>query len=337
VILTLTLNATVDRVLSVPGFRPGGVLRAELKEFIPAGKGFNVSRVLAELGARSVAAGIVGAAEVDFYAETFRELGVEPRLYDLAQPTRSNVTIVDPESDRETHLREVGPKVPGGTIDLLESELFPRRSGRNRTAAPSAGVLAFCGSLPRGITPKRLAGILGSARRFGYRLFVDTSGPALQGAWDLRPEILSINAEELGELSGEVVADPAQALAAARSLLVAPAPRSPCSAKPSFATQGEAEPIPDPLFLVKLGARGALAVTRSAAWRAHPPRISARNTVGAGDAFNAGYLARESAGVPEALGFAAACGAAQAASPAVGRLRRADVERLAGKVRVEPV
>jgi 1-phosphofructokinase len=166
--------------------------------------------------------------------------------------------------------------------------------------------------------PKRLAEILASARRFGHRLFVDSSGPALQAAWKLRPEILSVNAEELGELGGRNTAGPAEALAAARRLLAA---------------AGEWSPA----ILVKLGAAGALAVTHSAAWRAHPPRVTARNTVGAGDAFNAGYLARESSGVAEALGFAAACGAAQAASPAVGRLRHADVARLAARVRVEPI
>ncbi|HOX08932.1 MAG TPA: PfkB family carbohydrate kinase [Planctomycetota bacterium] len=315
-ILTLTLNPTVDRVLAVPGFRPGGVRRAELLDLIPAGKGFNVSRVLAALGVPSTAAGPVGAAEIPLYRAAFGPLGVRLRLFPFPRPTRSNVTVIDPRAGTETHLRELGPAVPAGALARLTRGLF----GRSRRAAGSAGVLAFCGSLPPGMGQAGLLGALRAARRSGRRLFVDSSGQPLRTAWRLRPEILSVNAEELAGLTGRPTDCPSAALAAARALLVA----------------GRGADGPgDRLILVKLGARGALAVGAAGAWRAIPPAIRARNTVGAGDAFNAGFLAAESRGVPAALALAAACGAAQAASPALGRLDPARVASLARALRVE--
>ncbi len=317
-IVTLTLNAAVDRVLSVPGFRPEGLLRAELRDLIPAGKGFNVSRVLAEMGVRTLAAGIVGADEVELYSRSFRELGVETLLCAHPGATRSNITILDPESGAETHLRERGPKVPAGVLDRLESKLFPDRGGRASRTGSRGEFLAFCGSLPPGVAPERLGRILALARRVGRRLLVDTSGAALRSAWKLRPEVLSVNAEELAELAGRRISDPDGAASAARKLLAA---RRRAGGRGGLT------------ILIKLGGEGAVAVTASGAWSARPPAMEVRNTVGAGDAFNAGYLARESLGLPEALAFAVACGSAQAASRGLGRLRSSRAGRLAGRVR----
>jgi len=313
-IFTLTLNPAVDRVLAVPGFAPGGVQRAELVALLAAGKGFNVSRILAELGAASVAAGLVGRSEEGLYAGSFRALGVETVLAAFAAPTRGNVTILDPQAGTETHLRERGPEAPGEAVARLEQALLAR-------LAPGDW-LVFCGSLPPGIPPERPSGLLGAARSRGAQLFADTSGAALPAVWALRPEVLSVNAAELGELAGSPVEGAGQAVEAARRLLGVPGPQ------PSGR---------EPLLLIKLGAQGAVAVTASGAWQARPAAVAARNTVGAGDAFNAGYLAREAAGLPAALAFAVACGAAQVASGALGRLRRAEAERLAGRVRAEPL
>jgi 1-phosphofructokinase len=297
-IYTVTLNAAVDRVLRVPGFAPGGVRRAELVELLAAGKGFNVSRILAELGAPSAAAGLVGESELRFYEGSFRALGVPVILAGFAAPTRSNVTVLDPQSGTETHLRERGPEVPEQALGRLEVELLPRLA--------AGDVLAFCGSLPPGLAPERAARLLEGARSRGARLFADASGPALKAVRELGPEVLSVNAEELGELSGGAVGGPGPAAEAARELLGAP----------------------QAVVLVKLGAGGAVAASRAGAWHARAPEVCAGNTVGAGDAFNAGYLAREAAGLAKALGFAVACGSAQVASGALGRLRRAEAERL---------
>jgi tagatose 6-phosphate kinase len=342
-IFTLTLNATVDRVLSSPGFaaRPAGLHRAELVALIPAGKGFNVSRILSELATRSVAAGLVGRSERGLYADAFASLGVETILASIDAPTRSNVTVLDPESGQEAHLRERGPEVPPDAIDELERSLLP--------GLQPGDTLVVCGSLPPNFPPERLGGFLATARKRGARLFVDASGPALSAAWELRPDVLSINEEELAELgvqgSGVSSASPC---VAKRGLLLCEAALR-CVAR--VAEQGGQElvtatracllaPSPWPLapvVLIKLGPRGALAVSKDAAWRASPPKVEAKNTVGAGDAFNAGFLAREAQGVEKALAFAVACGSAQVESGMLGRLRRGEAERLAARVEVAAI
>jgi 2-dehydro-3-deoxygluconokinase len=68
--------------------------------------------------------------------------------------------------------------------------------------------------------------------------------------------------------------------------------------------------------VVKRGARGACALDAGGAWHEHAPAPGPDvDPVGAGDAFDAGYIAARLSGatVAEALADGAACGAAVAA------------------------
>ena len=59
-IITVTLNPAVDRVLEVDGFKVGQHARARLKALLPAGKGINVARGVVKLGATAGACALVG-------------------------------------------------------------------------------------------------------------------------------------------------------------------------------------------------------------------------------------------------------------------------------------
>ncbi len=306
-IYTLTLNAALDRVLRVPGFAAGGVLRAELVALLAAGKGFNLARDLAVLGVRSVAAGLIGRGELPFYEQSFKSLGVEVLAADFEAPTRSNVTVLDPEAGSEAHLRERGPALSEEHVAKLADILLPRLG--------AGDLLAACGSLPPGASPESFAGLLSAARERGAELLVDSSGPALAAACDALPEILSVNVAELAELTGRGAGTVTEARDAARELV----------------SRGVGS------VLAKLGAAGAVVVAGGRALHARCGPVEALNTVGAGDAFNAGYLACRAEGPEPALRLAVACGAAQAASAAIGRLERAEVERLAATVEIAEV
>lgn len=70
-------------------------------------------------------------------------------------------------------------------------------------------------------------------------------------------------------------------------------------------------------MLVTLGAAGAVLVTANGAWKATPPPITVRSTVGAGDCSLAGYLLERTAGgsPAECLRTAVAYGTAAAGLP----------------------
>src|SRR5699024_7098853 len=56
-IYTVTLNPSLDYILSVPGFELGKTNRASEERLVPGGKGINVSTVLMNLGFQSTALG----------------------------------------------------------------------------------------------------------------------------------------------------------------------------------------------------------------------------------------------------------------------------------------
>ena len=60
VILTVTLNAAIDRTVAVPNFRLGRRHRAVESRTVPGGKGINVARALSLLGRPVIATGFVG-------------------------------------------------------------------------------------------------------------------------------------------------------------------------------------------------------------------------------------------------------------------------------------
>ncbi|MHC4915013.1 MAG: 1-phosphofructokinase family hexose kinase [Planctomycetota bacterium] len=298
-IYTLTAHAAVDRVLCLDGLAGGeDVLRSELVALLAAGKGFNVSRDLAALGIGSVAAGIVGRSEVAFYRDSFAEIGVDVLLEATGAPTRCNVTLLDRADGRDRHLRERGPEVAAEVLEALASRLAGMLG--------PGDILAACGSLPPGLSCDDLAGALGLFRDRGARVLLDSSGEALGVVGRGAVDVLKVNGEELGEIVGRAPAGLEEAVRAAE----------------------EVRASGTEVVLVTMGAAGAVASSAEGAWTAVGPEVEAVNTVGAGDAFTAGFLSAADSGVAEALMTAAACGAAQAASGHIGLLMAPDAEKL---------
>ena len=61
-IVTVTLNAAIDRTLTVPNFQRGQRHRASAGVTLAGGKGINVARTLKALGVPVVATGLVGGS-----------------------------------------------------------------------------------------------------------------------------------------------------------------------------------------------------------------------------------------------------------------------------------
>ena len=166
-------------------------------------------------------------------------------------------------------------------------------------ALDGAAWLALCGSLPPGLPADVYSTLIDVARARGVRVALDASGDALSAAWRARPDLLRINRDEASALPGG--ADAASAAA--------------------------------PLGAVSDGPREIAAWEPGRTWRVGPPSIRPRNPIGCGDAMLAGLLARADAGpFAEALRFAAALAAAEAASPVAGRPDLAAVDALLADV-----
>jgi len=309
-IVTVTLNAVIDRILSVPGLRLGKTLKGTVVASIPAGKGVNVSRYLAALDVPSVVCGFVGRRELARYEESFRDTPITSTLIEVPTPTRINTTLLSDTKTGETHIREEGWPVPAEMKLQLRELLFELSSAH--------GPFILSGSLPPDFSPAEFTEIITGLRERGAFVVVDTSGTALHSALAGDPDVVTPNEEELSELVGEQTTSSLAVVEAARSLL------------------GNS-----PEIAVKRGRKGGVLVTSEAAWTASldSQSISAVNAVGAGDAFLAGYLASREKGerAERRLASAVAAGTASVLKEIIGELDRTDYQALLSQVEIRPV
>jgi 1-phosphofructokinase family hexose kinase len=302
-IYTVTLNPALDRELTVPALRFDEVLRATSARTDVGGKGFNVSRMLAALGAESVALGMAGGHTGAALRAGLEALGVATDFTGIAGETRTNVSIVAAGGGRHIKVNEPGPAIDPAELAALRA--------RVRELARPGDWWVLAGSLPPGVPDSLYADLIGDLSAAGAHTALDSSGEALRQGCAARPTLVKPNAHEAAQLTGRPVAGVGEALAAADAL------------------DGVA------YVAISLGAAGALLCHAGRGWLAVPPAIREQNPIGAGDSMLAGLVWGLSRGdAPHALRWGVACGAATAsrAGTAVGEAD--EVARLAPLVRI---
>ncbi len=283
-IYTVTLNPALDRELTVPNLVFDEVLRANALRIDYGGKGFNVSRALAALGADSVALGFVGGKTGEKLEAGLGDLGIETDFTWLGQETRTNVSVVSEEEPHYLKVNESGPTVTTAEQDALVGKVEElRRPG-------DWWVLA--GSLPPGAAETIYADVISSLNAVNARAILDTSGIPLRHGCESGPYLVKPNAQEAGELTGQPVETKDEA----------------CAAVEAIHAMGVE------LILVSMGESGAILSGGSKAYRARPPRVEEKNPIGAGDAAVAGLVWGLSRGLPlpDVLRWSMAAGAAAA-------------------------
>jgi 1-phosphofructokinase family hexose kinase len=309
-ILTVTLNAAIDRTVAVPNFRLGHRHRAVESRTVAGGKGINVARALKMLGRPVIATGFAGGPTGNRLLEQLRKEAVLTDFTRIAAETRINLAVIDPTSGEQTEINERGP-----AVSPEEVEAFVRRVGY---LADGAKLCVLAGTLPPGAGDDLYARLVKDLGERGLPVVLDAEGSAMLAGLRAGASIVTPNEREAEELVGQEFAD--------RDDLI----------------QGLAE-------LVRLGA-GEAAITRPDGCvavigdgaeqrflevRTEP--LDPVSTVGSGDAFLAGYVAARYDGraADECLAYGVACGAESTQHFGAGTVDLNQVERLLGEVHVQ--
>lgn len=306
-LLTVTLNAAVDKTYTVPGFSLDRVHRPTDFRAVAGGKGINVARVFRELGGKCVATGFLGGHNGEFIADGLRAEGIEDAFVRTRGESRVCIAIIDPIGKTQTEVNENGPEVhPDEVQQLIE---------RFESLLPKVSAVTLSGSLPPGCPEDIYARLIYMARAHGVTCALDSSGPPLRIGWEAGPDIIKCNRFELSALrpdAGESVEDIS---GAALSLL---------NAKTREA-------------VITMGAQGAVAAECGRVWYAPSPSVQFVSAVGSGDAFLAAYMWSRARGcdAPSRLAWGIAAGAANAAVFGAGFCRKHEIEAL--KPLVNPV
>lgn len=301
-IYTVTLNPSLDFVMDVAHFERGAINRSSGEMLLPGGKGINVSQVLNELSVENTALYFAAGFTGEKLSELLRAAQIRSRAIRLdAGMTRINVKI---RAEEETAVNAAGPPVPPEKLALLYQILEGVGEG---------DTLVFSGNVPASLPDTVYSEMAAIVRKQKAKFVLDAAGKALLQALGQSPWFIKPNHEELAEILGEEVGSPAKALKGARLL----------QEKGAL------------MVLVSMGEEGALLLGEDGrAFLAENPRGRVRNTVGAGDAMAAGFLAGilSGAGPEEALRLGTAAGSATAFSD--GLASRDEIEALRDKVSI---
>jgi len=300
-IVTLTLNPSVDRTVEVETLARGEVMRALGVRVDPGGKGINVSRALAAHGLPTRAVITVGGAEGEHLVALLRDTGIEILPVRIEGAIRSNITVVEPDGTT-TKFNEPGAELSPDELAAVFAAV--------KTAVESADWLVASGSLPPGTPASVYADLVRSLKGSGTSVAVDTSGPALDAVLTAGPTLVKPNRDELAEVTGMQLSTIADVVEAAGQLI----------------------DLGAGAVLASLGADGAVLVDQNGAIHGRTPAVPQLSSVGAGDAMLAGFLAGGGKG-HDALTEALAWGAAAVLQPGSGMPSPHEIDRTA--VRLE--
>lgn len=285
-IVTVTLNPSLDRTLGVAELIRGEVIRADSTMEDPGGKGVNVTRFLTTRGSDSVAVLPVGGSIGRGLVSLLDEAGIPYRGIPIEGTTRANVTVAEPDGTT-TKLNEPGPDLSAEEIDALVAAVAE--------LVTEDGWVVVAGSLPTGMDTAILARLAEVARGAGARFALDASGDALADGLAANPDLIKPNDEELGEILGRELNTFEEVLDGCNEARARGAKTVICS----------------------LGSKGAVLVDENGQWQVRGQKVPVLSTVGAGDSLLAGFLHGGGAG-PEALAVGIAWATAAVQTPGTG-------------------
>ena len=308
-ILTVTLNAAIDKRYVVEDFKIGEVNRVKECVYTPGGKGLNVSKPASIAGAKVVATGFVGGHAGNYIEAELKPFGIESAFYHMEQESRSCINIWDAVQKKQTEFLE-----PGFTVTEKDFEGFVEKF---RELVKDADVVAMSGSVPKGLDGTAYQKLVAIVKEAGKKVILDTSGKLLTAGIESRPTMIKPNIDEIRMLTGSQCDDLNEIIEAAEQI---------------HANGVE-------VVAVSLGGDGAIVVSDEGVYRAIVPKIDAVNTVGCGDSMIAGFALGFSEGlsIADTLKKASAISAAAALREETGFFVMEDMEKIFPRVEIQKI
>lgn len=309
-IITVTLNAALDRSLTVPIFKLGHRHRASSALVLAGGKGINVARALKRLDVPVVATGLAGGRTGTRIVEELTEEAILNDFVRIRDESRTSTAVVDPTAGTYTEINEWGPKVSDHELEILLDKL--------RYLSRGASMVVLAGSLPRGVDEGFYAAAVREMTRLGTRVVLDVEGEPLRRGIEAEPWLVSPNQHEAEQLVGQEFEDDDDFVMALDTI-------------------------------AEMGARnvhitmetGCFALVREERqvrrYRARIPQLEPVSVLGAGDVLLARWLVAQGEGRPaeESLRLAVAAGSASVLEVGAGRFDPKEAARLASLVEVD--
>lgn len=298
-IYTITTNPAIDYILRFDKFEDGGTIRATDDEKYPGGKGIMASKILKNLGEKSVNLGFVGGFIGEYIANSIKEIGLDEKFVRIKKNSRINVKL---KYDKETEINAKGPEISKEEVQMFFDSLGEVRKD---------DIIVISGSLPYSLDSDFYKKVI---EKTGAKFTIDISDKRLLDYLAYKPLLVKPNEEELGKIFEREINED-NLIEYARKL-----------------NELGAQNV-----IVSLGANGSVFVDENHVYRAKPIDGKLVNSVGAGDSMVGGFvygIVNDFEKI-DAYKLAAACGSATAFSPDIAD--RDMINEILNKVEVEKI
>ncbi|SDO33507.1 1-phosphofructokinase [Alkalicoccus daliensis] len=255
-IYTMTLNPSVDYLVSVNNFQLGKTNRADTQRMVPGGKGINVSKVLQLFHIPTKLFGFTAGFTGEFIQNTLQKQGLDTSFIEVEGMTRINVKL---KTDAETEVNGQSPEITEQDAAKLIKQLDQLQE---------EDTLVLSGSLPTNLSPDFYASLMEAAAVKNIRTVLDTSGEPLRSGLKANPFLIKPNIAELEALYDTKTETQEEVITLAKR-----------------AVEDGAQHV-----LVSSGGSPALLVSKEQVLEASVPKGEVKNSVGAGDSMVAGFL-----------------------------------------------
>jgi 1-phosphofructokinase len=267
VIVTITLDPSIDRTIEVGALDRGAVHRAVGEHVHASGRGIDVTRALAAHGRASLALFPVGGLNGRLIVESLTDEGIDLVGVPVDAAARCTIAVREPDGTVTT-IDTTGDPLSEQDITAVGTVLLDHFRHVNWVVA--------AGALPPGTADSGYAALIETVRSAGPLVAVDTAGTALATAVKASPDLLRLDHDQLRTAVGREPRTIGDIVGAARELRA----------------NGVGA------VLACLRRDGAVLVDADGAWHGDAP-------TGGGAALLAGFLAAGARG-PEALATALA-------------------------------
>ena len=196
-IYTVTFNPALDYVMKLGTMKKGFTNRTSEEIFLAGGKGLNVSSVLSGLGVDNVALGFTAGFTGNEIERLMTESGCRCEFIRLKEGN-SRINVKLKESGGETEINAGGPPVDEEARKQLSERLDKLQEG---------DILVLAGSIPKTMPADIYSSIMENLKGRGVKFVVDAEKDLLLKALAHKPFLVKPNHMELGELFGESLAE----------------------------------------------------------------------------------------------------------------------------------
>lgn len=307
-ILSITMNPSIDKVYLVENFSIGSVFRTKDYTATAGGKGLNVARVVKAMNFDIIASGLLGGLSGRFIKNRLDDLDIKDKFLNISGETRTCINITDNMNKKTTEILESGPEVKGDEIDKFLKNY--------RSLVDETEIIISSGSLPKGLSNDFYRELIKIANCKKKKFILDTSGRYLKEAIKEKPYMVKPNQEEVNNLfdiNSNNIEDCIQPLI-------------------EFKKMGIKMPV------ITLGRQGSVGLNKNHIYHFKAPNVEAVNVVGSGDAFVAGCaigLLKDN--YIQTMKLAMACGVANTLFIQTGKVTKKKVNYYKDRIKVEKI